>query len=155
MAVHRYHVTVEWTGNRGSGTSGYRDYGRTHVARTDGKPEIPGSSDPHFRGEPERWSPEDLLVVSLSQCHMLWYLHMCAVNGVVVTGYLDAAEGTMDEQGDAGGRFTKVVLRPQVTVADESMVERAGALHHEAHARCFIAQSVNFPVEYEPATTVA
>ena len=117
-----------------------------------GDPTLAASSDPAFRGEADRWNPELLLVAALSDCHLLAYLHLCAVNGVVVTGYRDEATGTMEQVGD-GGRFTEVVLRPIVTVADESMIERANALHHDAHASCFIASSVNFPVRTEPTAT--
>jgi organic hydroperoxide reductase OsmC/OhrA len=149
---HRYHVTVEWTGNTGAGTSSYRAYERRHEisAPDSAKPVIPGSSDPAFRGDAARWNPEELLVASLSACHQLWYLHLCADAGVVVTAYVDRAEGTMLEDAAGAGQFTRVVLRPVVTVAAGVDVERARALHHEAHARCYIARSVRFPVEHEP-----
>lgn len=110
---------------------------------------LPASSDPAFRGDPSRWNPELLLVAALSDCHLLSYLHVCAVHGVVVTGYRDEACGVMEQTGD-GGRFAEVVLRPVVTVVDPSMIETANALHHEAHENCFIASSVNFPVRTEP-----
>jgi organic hydroperoxide reductase OsmC/OhrA len=148
---HEYAVAVEWTGNRGTGTSAYRDYGREHEIRADGKPPIPGSSDPGFRGDPSRYNPEDLLVASLSSCHMLWYLHLCATHGIVVTRYLDRARGRMIETEDGGGRFVEVVLRPEVTVRAGVDLALARRLHHEAHEKCFIANSVNFPVELEPA----
>jgi len=147
---HSYEVTVSWTGNRGTGTSGYRDYGRDHDVAAAGVPVIQGSSDRAFRGDPARWNPELELVAALSQCHMLSYFHVCAVSGIVVTGYVDAAEGTMAEATDGSGWFTEVVLRPRVTVADPDMVDAATALHEEAHAKCFIANSVNFPVRHEP-----
>jgi len=115
--THRYDLTTTWTGNRGSGTSGYRDYGRDHVTVADGRPELAGSSDPTFRGDKTRWNPELELVAALSQCHMLSYLHVCATAGVVVTGYADAPYGLMAETADGGGHFTEVVLRPCVTVA--------------------------------------
>jgi organic hydroperoxide reductase OsmC/OhrA len=151
---HHYEVTVAWTGNRGMGTSGYRDFGREHEVSADGRPVIPASSDPAFRGDPARWNPELELLAALSQCHMLWYLHLCATSGVVVTGYVDAAEGTMAEDADGAGRFTEAVLRPQVTVAGTDMIDSATALHKEASAKCFIANSVNFPVRHEPTVTV-
>src|SRR5262245_10423551 len=147
--LHTYDTVVTWTGNRGTGTSGYRDYARDHEVAADGRDSIAGSSDPTFRGDPARWNPEQLLVASLSQCHMLWYLHLCADAGVVVTGYVDRASGTMAES-DHGGQFTEVVLRPAVTVASPDMVEGAGRLHADAHRACFIANSVNFPVRHDP-----
>lgn len=148
--THRYTATTRWTGNRGEGTANYRSYARDHVSEADGRPPIPASSDPSFRGDPARWNPELLLVASLSQCHMLWYLHLCAVGGVVVEEYVDEAEGTMAEDPSGAGRFAEVVLRPRVVVADEAMVERARELHAPASERCFIANSVNFPVRHEP-----
>jgi organic hydroperoxide reductase OsmC/OhrA len=151
---HPYRVDVEWTGNRGSGTSGYRAYGRDHVIRIAGKPEIAGSSDPTFRGDAAKRNPEDMLVAALSTCHMLSYLHMATVAGVVVTAYVDAAEGTMRTEGD-GGRFTEVVLRPTVTIDAASDPARAEAAHEAAHHACFIANSVNFPVRCEPRTVVS
>ncbi len=148
--THSYDVSVTWTGNRGTGTSGYRAYDRDHVVTADGPPAIAASSDPAFRGDPRRWNPELELTAALSQCHMLWYLHLCAVAGVTVTSYADDAHGVMEEAADGSGRFTEVVLRPRVTVASAGMIEAAAALHGEASAKCFIANSVNFPVRHEP-----
>jgi organic hydroperoxide reductase OsmC/OhrA len=148
--THRYEVTVSWTGNRGEGTTSYRAYARDHEVTADGRPAIRGSSDPAFRGDPSRWNPEQLLVAALSQCHLLAYLHLCAVSGVVVVAYEDNPDGLMTETEDGGGRFTEVTLRPLVTVADGSMTDAALQLHGRAHELCFIASSVNFPVRHEP-----
>jgi organic hydroperoxide reductase OsmC/OhrA len=148
---HQYAPTISWTGNTGSGTSGYRDYARSHVVSAAGKPSIPGSSDPAFRGDPACWNPEDLLVASVAQCHMLWFLHLCSAAGVVVTQYVDRPVGTMIETDDGGGRFEQVVLRPEVGFAEPGHASRAQELHEEAHRFCFIANSVNFPVLCEPA----
>ena len=153
MRQHTYDTVVTWTGNRGTGTSGYRDYGRDHDVDAAKNATIAGSADPAFRGDGSRWNPEQLLVVALSQCHMLWYLHLCADAGVVVTGYVDRADGTMSETGD-GGQFTRVTLRPEVTVASADMVETARRLHGEAHKACYVANSVNFPVDHEPQIVV-
>jgi organic hydroperoxide reductase OsmC/OhrA len=151
---HRYRVAVDWTGNRGDGTAGYRAYDRSHIVTAEGKPPIPGSSDPAFRGDPSRYNPEELLVASLSACHMLWYLHLCAGAGVTVTAYRDDAEGLMREDADGGGRFVEVVLKPSVTVLTPDMVEAATRLHAEAHRKCFIANSINFPVRHEARVSV-
>ena len=150
---HQYCVGVEWTGNRGSGTDGYRNYGREHVIRIEGKPVIAGSSDPTFRGDAARHNPEEMLVAALSTCHMLAYLHMATVAGVVVTAYSDTAEGTMVTEGN-GGHFTEVVLRPLVTITAASDPANAEAAHDDAHHACFIAASVNFPVRCEPRIVV-
>jgi organic hydroperoxide reductase OsmC/OhrA len=151
---HHYETTLTWTGDRGQGTADYRAYGRDHETTADGRPPLAGSADRAFRGDAERWNPELLLVAALSQCHLLSYLHRCALAGVAVVGYEDAASGVMAEDGDGGGRFEEVVLRPLVTVAEASMAERAAELHHEAAQRCFIAASVNFPVRHEPRVIV-
>lgn len=148
---HRYTSTVVWTGNRGPGTTDYKAYSRDHVIRTEGKAEIAGSSDPAFRGDAGRHNPEDLLVASLSSCHMLWYLHLAAEAGVVVTGYRDDPVGTMVEDAARGGYFTRVVLKPRVKLAAGSDRALAIRLHEKAHAFCFVANSVNFPVDVEPS----
>ncbi|WP_336992806.1 OsmC family protein [Leucobacter sp. VD1] len=152
--VHEYRVGIEWTGNRGTGTSGYRDYGRQLLIRAAGKAALEGSADRTFHGDADRWNPEELLVTALAQCHMLSYLHMAVRAGVVVTEYTDEAVGTMRQEG-LGGAFTEVVLRPRVAVAEVSMVEAALAAHAAARDACFIANSVNFPVRHEPEIVVA
>ncbi len=149
MTDHRYTLDVTWQGNRGTGTSGYRDYGREVLLAAAGKPALLGSADVPFRGNADRWNPEELLVAALSQCHLLSYLHMAVRAGVVVTSYTDAPVGVMAQEG-IGGHFTEVVLRPVVTVADATQAELAGSLHPEAGEACFIASSVNFPVRHEP-----
>ena len=154
MARHRYETTTTWTGDRGEGTASYRGYDRAHETAANGRPSIAASSDPGFRGDPGRWNPELLLVAALSQCHMLTYLHQCALGGVVVTGYVDAAVGSMVETPNGGGHFEEVVLHPVVTVKAEDMVERADALHAKASQLCFIAASVNFPVRHDPEVHV-
>jgi organic hydroperoxide reductase OsmC/OhrA len=146
--IHRYLERVEWIGNDGVGTAGYRAYRRDFVVRSQSKPDLPGSSDPTFRGDAARYNPEELLVASLSSCHMLWYLHLCAVNNIVVESYVDEPEGTMEEGPGGEGHFTSVTLHPQVRIASGNR-ERAADLHAEAHAKCFIANSVNFPVTHE------
>src|SRR5512132_3262847 len=95
--THIYEVRVRWTGNRSTGTSDYRDYGRDHLIEAGTKPAIEASSDPAFRGDVHRYNPEELLVASVSSCHMLWYLHLCAAAGVNVVGYRNDPLGTMVE----------------------------------------------------------
>lgn len=148
--IHRYGITLKWTGNTGSGTLNYRSYERAHEITAGEKPAILGSSDPSFRGDPERWNPEELLVASLSACHKLWYLHMCAVSGVVVVEYVDHAEGFMEESPDGSGHFQKVILRPEIKIAQGSDKRKAEELHALANKKCFIANSVKFPVLHQP-----
>ena len=151
---HSYSVNVRWTGNLGAGTVNYRGYKRDHEITVPGKPPLPASSDPTFRGDKSRYNPEELLVASLSACHMLWYLHLCAEAGIVVTDYQDQAEGAMVERADGGGHFAKVTLRPTVRLAAGADSELAMQMHHQAHRLCFIANSVNFPVQCDPAIEV-
>jgi organic hydroperoxide reductase OsmC/OhrA len=146
---HHYALEIEWTGNRGTGTSDYKAYGRDHIVSAEGKPPLAGSSDRSFRGDPDRWNPEELLLAALSQCHMLSYLHEAATNGIVVESYVDAATGTLEQTHDGGGHFTTATLRPTVTISAGDLT-LALALHHDANAKCFIASSVNFPVIHEP-----
>ena len=150
---HHYALTIEWTGNLGTGTSGYRDYTRNHTVSIENKPEILASSDPHFRGDKTRHNPEEMLVAALSSCHMLSYLHLCAVNKVVVIEYKDNATGIMKENPDGSGQFTEATLNPIVKVKDSSMNEKAMELHEQAEKLCFIARSVNFPVHHKPTVT--
>ncbi len=153
MSEHVFRLRSEWTGNTGTGTSGYRDYTRQVTLAVEGKPDVPASAAPTFRGDASRWNPEDLLLGALSECHLLSYLHACVTVGVVVTSYVDDATAVMVTEGN-GGRFREAVLRPRVTVASEDMVAAAVEAHHPAHEWCFIANSVNFPVAIDPIVTV-
>lgn len=152
MKQHHYSLSTEWTGNNGSGTSSYTTYDRSYVLRSGNKPVINGSSDPAFRGDPAKYNPEELLLASLSSCHMLWYLHLCSEAGIIVTAYVDQASGLMAETADGGGKFEQVMLNPVVTVQSASMVEPAELIHEKANRLCFIANSVNFPVVHHPTT---
>jgi organic hydroperoxide reductase OsmC/OhrA len=151
---HHYEVAVRWTGNTGKGTARYLEYGRDHDITAPGKPLLKGSADPAFLGQPDRWNPEDLLVASLSECHMLTYLALCARERIIVIAYEDNATGTMTEAPGNAGRMTEVVLAPVVTITDAAKAERAAELHHDANKACFIANSVNFPVRHRPQIDV-
>ena len=151
---HHYNLTVKWTGNTGTGTSNYRSFERSHTIIAGNKPAIFASSDPAFRGDKTKYNPEELFLASLSSCHMLWYLHLCAEAGVIVTDYVDNATGIMLETPDGGGHFTEVTLNPVVTVSEIAMTEKANELHTKANALCFIANSVNFPVYHKPVCTI-
>lgn len=148
MNKHEYQVSVTWSGNRGTGTSAYRAYGRDHVVQAEGKPDIAGSSDRIFHGDVDRWNPEELLIAALSQCHMLSFLHVACDAGVVVVDYRDRAEGVLELDGNGGGKMTSVTLRPEVHVVAGHGADIDG-LHERAHELCFIANSVNFPVHSE------
>jgi organic hydroperoxide reductase OsmC/OhrA len=150
---HSYRVTVEWTGSRGLGTLNHSGYGREHTISAGKKPPISGSSDPAFRGDPARWNPEDLLLASISACHKLWYLGLCAKAGISVLTYRDEAEATMLEDPNGAGRFVSATLRPRITIRAGDDIAAASRLHHEAHEYCFIANSVNFPIVCDPVIT--
>ncbi len=150
MAVrtHHYQVTVCWTGNTGEGTSSYTSYSRQGELTAEGRQTIALSADPAFRGDKSRWNPEQLLLASVSACHKLWYLHLCADAGIVVEEYQDTAEGTMVE--GSKGHFTAITLRPRIRLRHGDDHTQAAALHHQAHEACFIANSLNFPVDCQP-----
>jgi organic hydroperoxide reductase OsmC/OhrA len=152
---HRYDLTVEWIGNSGEGTRTYRSYGRNHRVGTKGRPILEGSADSAFLGDPSRWNPEQLLVASVSQCHMLWYLHLAVEAGIVVTAYVDRPTGLMTENDDGSGQFTEVVLRPEVTISEAERVAEASALHQTVGEKCFVSRSVNFPIRHKPVTQTA
>jgi organic hydroperoxide reductase OsmC/OhrA len=149
---HKYQVTVRWTGNQGQGTTSYEAYARDHEisAGCPGKAVIFGSSDPAFRGDLARWNPEELFIAAVSACHKLSYLHLCATAGVIVIEYVDRASGIMLESADGSGHFTSVSLRPEIVLSRPLDLEKARALHHDAHEKCFIANSIKTPVTVEP-----
>jgi organic hydroperoxide reductase OsmC/OhrA len=151
---HNYKLTLKWTGNKGSGTSGYRAYDRNHEILIEGKTTLLGSADPTFHGDKTVHNPEDLLLASLSSCHMMSYLHVCVKAGIVVTDYIDNATGVMVVNADGSGRFIEVTLNPIVTITDESLLAKANELHQEANQLCFIANSVNFPVKHRAESRI-
>ena len=150
MPEHLYQTSLQWTGNKGQGTTDYRSYDRAYEIEVENKPVIKGSSDPTFRGDRTKYNPEELLVASLSSCHLLWYLHLCVEAGVVVVDYKDKAIGKMSETETGSGKFTEVILQPEVVITAESSLEQAKKLHTKTHEFCFIANSVNFPVLCQP-----
>jgi organic hydroperoxide reductase OsmC/OhrA len=147
---HNYSLTLKWTGNTGTGTSHYTAFERSHSIIVDNKIEILGSSDPAFRGDKTKNNPEELLLASIASCHMLWYLHLCATTGIVVTDYIDNATGIMIETANGGGKFTEVTLNPVVTITDILLTDKTNELHKKANELCFIANSLNFPVYHKP-----
>lgn len=146
--AHVYRGVAEWVGARAGGTTGYDAYSREYTFAIAGKPALRGSADPTFRGDAALHNPEELLLCALAACHMLSYLAECARAGIVVAAYRDEAVGTMSFR-DGRLRFTDVLLNPRVTLGSGD-VGKALALHARAHAECFIANSVNFPVRFEP-----
>jgi organic hydroperoxide reductase OsmC/OhrA len=152
---HDYKARLIWDGNLGSGTSSYAGYGRKYRVQFDGKPELKGSADPLFRGDRENYNPEDLFVASLSACHLLSYLALCARSKINVVAYEDSASGILKLRPDGSGIFESVTLRPVVTITHDSDEQRALELHETAHDQCFIAASVAIPVYHEPQIKTA
>ncbi len=150
MKQHHYTLTINWTGNNGSGTSGYKNYERSHQIIASGKEIISCSADPSFNGDKTKYNPEELLLASISSCHMLWYLHFCADAGIVVIDYKDEPKGMMLESENGAGKFEEVILYPTVTVLSEDMQETALSLHKKANEYCFIANSLNFKISHQP-----
>lgn len=151
---HHYTTKITWTGNNGDGTIDAAAYERSHILSIENKADIACSSDTPFRGDGTKHNPEDMLLYALSSCHMLWYLHLCADAGVVVTDYTDNATATMLQQDTGGGHFEEATLNPVVAITDASKIELANSLHARAHEKCFIAKSVKFPVKCEPECVV-
>lgn len=155
MKAHNYQIKVEWTGNEGNGTLNYKSYNRNHEISSDGKYDgINGSSDPTFLGDKTKYNPEDLFISSISACHMLWYLHLCSVNKIVVTEYIDNATGIMEETENGSEKFTEVTLNPNVKITNPDLINKANELHSEANKMCFIANSCNFKIGHKPNTIV-
>jgi len=150
MNEHIYDIEVMWTGNLGQGTKSYSSYSRNYSIAADGKPVIKASADSEFRGDPDKYNPEELLLAAISSCHMLWYLHLCSENDVIVDYYADSPQGNMSINEDGGGQFDSVILKPKITIVDENKKALAESLHARAHKKCFISNSVNFPIQIEP-----
>jgi len=155
MAEHIYHAQIDWTGNRGTGTSAYKAYDRTWNLASPGKPVIGCSNDPLLGGEAEKYNPEDLLLAALSSCHMLWYLHLCSSAGIIVLSYRDNPEAISEMEPSGRGNFVSATLKPEITIADGGDINKAQAIHGDIHDYCFIARSVNFPVQIEADITMA
>ena len=150
MKIHNYTINLNWTGNKGVGTNTYKDYDREYTIQAKDKAMIKGSSDPAFLGNPALYNPEELLLASIASCHMLWYLHLCAANKIIVLAYQDQPSGKMIENKDGSGKFSEVTLFPKITLTDKTMLEKAENLHKEANKFCFIANSCNFPILHKP-----
>lgn len=156
--THHFACRLSWTGAEHGPTVRYRDYSRDYRVEFEGKPPLTGSAAPPFRGDGSLHNPEDLIVAALSACHCLSYLALCARAGVLVVAYTDAATGRMELVGEGDSRglaFVEAVLRPEVVVAPGTDVAKAERLHDKAHATCFIARSVAFPVRNEPTIRLA
>jgi organic hydroperoxide reductase OsmC/OhrA len=148
---HHYQISVAWIGNQGLGTQDYRSYERSHKISSEGKPDLMGSADPLFRGNASQWNPEELLIASLSACHMLWFLHLCSTRKIIVSEYTDTPTALLMIEASGDGLFKEAALNPLIVLTDVSRIEEARHLHEEAHQKCFIAKAINFPVKLNPS----
>lgn len=155
MASHSYSLTLDWQGNKGSGTSSYRAYGRDYVISMEGKPDILGTSDPAFLGDPKKHNPEDMFLASVASCHMLWYLHLASSAGIVVTAYEDKAEAEMVMNKDGSGQFSSITLKPTVTITEPDKAAVAEKIHEDVGTMCFIARSISVPIRHKATIIVA
>lgn len=148
--TQNYKLDLSWKGNRGAGTMTYTSYDRDFTAQKESRPAILGSSHPAFRGNSDRYCPEELLLASLSSCHMLWYLNMCASHDVVVLEYTDQPVMEMEVKEFGNGDIRSATLSPVVRIASDDQREQALAMHQKAHQSCFIAKGVNFDIILNP-----
>jgi organic hydroperoxide reductase OsmC/OhrA len=152
--MSNYNATISW--QRGEQRFTDNKFSRRHAWQFDGGIEVPGSSSPHVVPVPlsdaHAIDPEEAFVASLSSCHMLWFLSIAAKRQFRVDSYVDAAIGTMARNVAGKLAMTRVVLRPKVTFSGERRPDQANidSMHHEAHAECFIANSVTTEVVCEP-----
>jgi organic hydroperoxide reductase OsmC/OhrA len=143
---HLFKAAINWTSDQNQEQSGRRFYSKSHQIKIEGKPVLDVSAAKAFKGDPELYNPEDLLLSSLVSCHMMSYLYVCVQNGIEVLEYSDHAEATLEVAPDGSGRFTEVRLYPKVKITDSDQIELALELHTKANQLCFIANSCNFPV---------
>ncbi len=153
--THDYAARLRWDGNLGDGTRTYTGYGRDYVVTIAGKQDLRNSADPMFRGSADLHNPEDLFIASISGCHMLTYLALCAKHKINVVAYEDSISGILELTPDGGGKFQQVMLRPTVTITDAAKQDQASKLHNDANRLCFIAQSCSAPVHHEPTIRIA
>ncbi|AOC94606.1 OsmC-like protein [Flavobacterium anhuiense] len=146
---HTFKAKLNWNSRQNQEESSKRFYSKTHQIKIEGKPVLDVSAAKAFKGDPELYNPEDLLLSSLVSCHMMSYLYVCSQNGIEVLEYSDNAEATLEVNPDGSGRFTEVRLHPKVKISNSDQIELALELHQKANQLCFIANSCNFPVLHE------
>jgi organic hydroperoxide reductase OsmC/OhrA len=129
-------------------------YIKSHTISIDGKVVLHVSAAKAFKGDPDLYNPEDLLLSSVVSCHMMSYLYVCSQNGIDVVSYTDEAEATLEVLEDGSGRFTTIKLFPKVCISNKEKIEEALSLHKKANELCFIANSCNFPILHFPTCEV-
>ncbi len=150
---HLFKAQLNWTSKKTEDSSKIF-YSKTHQIKIEGKPILEVSAAKAFKGDPELYNPEDLLLSSLVSCHMMSYLYVCSQNGIEVLEYSDDAEATLEVNPDGSGRFVEVRLYPKVTIVNSDKVNLALELHFKANQLCFIANSCNFPILHEASCEI-
>lgn len=151
---HTFKAEANWTSKKDITDSSKRFYNKSHQVKIEGKPILDVSAAKAFKGDPELYNPEDLLLSSLVSCHMMSYLYVCSQNGIEVLEYSDNAEAALEVNPDGSGRFVEVKLFPKVKISNPDQIELALNLHFKANQLCFIANSCNFPVLHEASCEV-
>lgn len=144
-----FKVEINWQEKPKEELEANRRIAKNHVVCMEGKPDLPVSAAKIFKGDPNLYNPEELLLSSLASCHMMSYLYCCAQEKIEVIAYTDSAEALLETSEDGSGRVSQVTLHPIVTIANEKQMQQALELHIKANELCFIANSCNFPVLHE------
>ena len=143
---HLFKVALNWMKKDNISSSSTRIYTKSHHISIEGKPDLEVSAAKAFKGDPNLYNPEDLLLSSLTSCHMMSYLYCCMQYKIEVISYQDHSEATLQVNPDGSGKIVKVDLFPEIIISDSSQIELALSLHKKANELCFIANSCNFPV---------
>ncbi|OXB02804.1 OsmC family protein [Flavobacterium pectinovorum] len=146
---HLFKAELNWASSPNPEQSASKFYSKSHKIVIEGKPVLNVSAAKAFKGDPELYNPEDLLLSSLVSCHMMSYLYVCSQNGIEILEYSDNAEATLEVNPDGSGRFVEVLLNPKVKISNQDKIDLAIELHTKANQLCFIANSCNFPVLHE------
>lgn len=148
---HLFKASLSWIDKREEAKQpSSQIYRKSHRIAIEGKPDIQVSAAKAFKGDPNLYNPEDLLLSSLVSCHMMAYLYVCSENNIEVISYRDTADALLETTADGSGRFVKATLNPQVVISDPTKIELALSLHKKANQLCFIANSCNFPIHHYP-----
>ena len=154
MNTHQFKIELDWKLPLKTNNNHQRTYIKSHTIYIKDKPNLEVSAAKVFKGDPKLYNPEDLLLSSLTSCHMMSYLYCCAQNNIEVVSYSDESEAFLEVNSDGSGRITKVILNPIVYITDPNQIELANSLHKKANRLCFIANSCNFVVEHNGVCNV-
>ena len=143
---HLFKAKLNWNSIPKEVITNTKRYTKTHQIAIDGKEILNVSAAKAFKGDPNLYNPEDLLLSSVVSCHMMSYLYVCSQNDITVVSYQDNAEGTLEVLENGSGRFVEIRLNPSVIIKEKEKIAQALSLHTKASELCFIANSCNFPI---------